>query len=257
MLQTHPRTVDRVQATIREAALQPQEGRYDRDRFLDRIDGMMYGDDPEQGFIRDRVFAHPRMRIRFTAPPGFHLINGSAAVSGIGPDNTRMVFDAEPDRNKARSLADPAAYIQRGWIGQQVRLQGVDRFTVNGLNAATAATQVQLKDGGTAFARFVAIATPAAMYRFQFIAPPNARAKHDALFRDAVMSFHALSEAEAATLKPLRLRVVPVRAGDTEQGLAARQPFGERNLDMFRVLNGLRANERIEAGQRAKIVVSD
>lgn len=257
MLQTHPRTVDRVQATIREASLVAQDGRYGRDEFLDRIDGMMYGDDPEQGFIRDRLFAHPKLRIQFNAPPGFYLVNGSAAVSGLGPDNTRMVFDAEPDRNKVRSLADPATYIQRGWIGQQMRLQNIEKFTANGMNGATAAAQVKLKDGSTAFARFVALAAPGAMYRFQFIAPVNGRAKHDPLFRDAVMSFRTLSEAQAAALKPLRVRVVPVRRGDSEESLAARQPFGERNLDMFRTLNGLRANERIEAGQRAKVVLAE
>ena len=52
-----------------------------RDTFLARIDGLLYGDDPRQGMIEGNTFIHPDMRLTFTAPNGFYMINGTRAVS--------------------------------------------------------------------------------------------------------------------------------------------------------------------------------
>ena len=38
-------------------------------RYIGHLDGLLYGDDPEQGFVIGRRFAHPVMRIGFQAPP--------------------------------------------------------------------------------------------------------------------------------------------------------------------------------------------
>ena len=67
-------------------------------------------------------------------------------------------------------------------------------------------------------------------------------------------SFRKLSDKEAAALKPYRLRVVTVKAGDTVQSLAAKMPFETANVDRFLVLNGLESGARLTPGQRVKII---
>ncbi|MFZ1680564.1 MAG: LysM peptidoglycan-binding domain-containing protein, partial [Rhizobiaceae bacterium] len=64
----------------------------------------------------------------------------------------------------------------------------------------------------------------------------------------------ALGAAEKAALRPLFIRVVTVGAGDTVGTLAARMAGVERQLDLFRVLNGLPATARVVPGQKVKIV---
>jgi hypothetical protein len=49
-------------------------------RYLAEVDGLLYGDDPEQGFVLGRRFAHPVMRIGFEAPEGFTLTNSPQAI---------------------------------------------------------------------------------------------------------------------------------------------------------------------------------
>ncbi len=72
-LATHPATPERVAFAIKAARQfgAPGVGTVDRDRYLEGIDGMVYGDDPNQGFVRDRTFVHPGLGIGFTVPEGF------------------------------------------------------------------------------------------------------------------------------------------------------------------------------------------
>src|SRR5262249_55323552 len=78
IMSTHPRTADRIQRAIQEAGGTPVANPIDeRDLYLSKIDGLRYGDDPEQGFIRDREFLHPVLRFTFKVPTGFHMMNSS------------------------------------------------------------------------------------------------------------------------------------------------------------------------------------
>src|SRR3546814_19907658 len=73
--------LDRVQEA-RAAVLGagPSEGRTGHEDYLRRLDGMVIGDSPDQGFVRGRHFIHPTLRFTFTVPPEFTLANGPAAV---------------------------------------------------------------------------------------------------------------------------------------------------------------------------------
>ena len=52
-------------------------------------------------------------------------------------------------------------------------------------------------------------------------------------------SFRRMTPPEAAALKPLRIRVVTVRPGDTLATLSARMLGTDRKLDLFRLINAM------------------
>jgi predicted Zn-dependent protease len=250
---THPRTIDRVERAIAEAGVQPASPIFRRDEFLDRIGGLLYGDDPAQGLVRGREFAHPKLMLRFQVPAGFRLVNTDAAVLAPGPDGALIQFDHEDDRAKARSARDPTDYISRVWA-PRLDLRGLERIDVNGLEGATAYARVQSRRGPLD-ARLVAVRFAAdTIYRFTFVSPPALTDRLDADFRRTAYSLRRLSAAEAAALKPLRLRVVTARRGDTVEKLAAPLPFEDYKSERFRVLNGLKPGEEPEPGRRLKIV---
>lgn len=76
---THPDPASRVQSALTKAGT--AGGTTNRDTFLTRIDGLLYGDDPAQGIIEGSTFIHPELRLAFTAPQGFYMVNGTRAVS--------------------------------------------------------------------------------------------------------------------------------------------------------------------------------
>ena len=74
-------------------------------------------------------------------------------------------------------------------------------------------------------------------------------------FRESVATFRRLSPAEAQKAKPLRIKIVTVRAGDTIEKLASRMALIDRQAERFRVLNGLEPGERLKTGEQVKIIV--
>jgi predicted Zn-dependent protease len=114
---------------------------------------------------------------------------------------------------------------------------------------------VQAKSGDNVDARFVAVGFPSDdIVRFVIIAPAGQLKSIEATMIKSVNTLKYLSPSEAAAVKPLRLHVVTVQAGDTAEKLAEKLPFSRYKLEQFRVLNGLRAGDELKPGQRIKLV---
>ena len=251
LMATHPRTVDRVrqaQAAAQEA--RPVNARIGRDDYLSLIDGMLFGDDPSQGFISGQRFVHPQMRFEFTAPPGFRLQNSPEQVVASDSRGAAVVFDIV----QMQRAGNPGAYLQGEWA-PRARLQDLEAITVNGLRAATARTTAQAQ-GAAVDVRLVALERDAgSVYRLMFLSP---RARAGALeeeFRRTTYSFRTLNAAQAAEVRPLRLQVRAARPGERLDTLAAALPYGALNADWFRVLNDLEPGAPLPLGQPLKIVV--
>lgn len=249
LLSTHPRTVDRVrEAQQATGSLAP--GRREREAYLRQIDGMLYGDDPKEGFVRDRAFIHPVLRFRFTAPPDFVLLNSSDRVEGLGPRGLQMVFDGV----RESSGATMQQYLANSRWTRDLRLTGLQGFTVNGMDAATAGATVQTQRGRLGY-RLIAIrAERDRIYRFIFLGSPEALAANQDELRRTSYSFERLSDAEAAGYSPQRLSVVQVKPGDTIDALAARMPEGPEKRGRFLVLNALQEGDQLEPGTLVKLI---
>src|SRR5947199_200257 len=83
-LSSHPGTPDRLK-TVRANARQytaPGDVARDKDSYLASMDGLPYGEDPSEGYVRGRRFLHPQLAFTFTAPDRFTLENTAQAVLG-------------------------------------------------------------------------------------------------------------------------------------------------------------------------------
>jgi predicted Zn-dependent protease len=250
IMQTHPRTADRIARAIAEAGTKTvAEPMTAREIYLDKIDGLLYGDDPEQGFVRGRRFLHPELRFAFEVPRGFRLFNGIKRVRAQGPEGAVIVFG----RAKKPSPAPMTAYLTQVWA-EGVPLREVERLTINGMEAATGHTRMNARRGAVDV-RLVAIRYDAAnIYRMLFLTPPKATGPLQRALRETTYSFRKLGAAEAAALKPLRLEIHRVRPGESVATIAGRMPFEDYRLRRFLVLNGLTQGTALSVGQKVKVV---
>ena len=125
---------------------------------------------------------------------------------------------------------------------------------MNGLEAATATTQLRTA-GGNFDARLVAYRVDLQkIYRFIFLTPRSRTAALATVLRRTTYSFRELDAAEASRLRPLVLRIVTVRRGDTVESLADRMPYADFKIERFEVLNGISRNDRLRPGQKLKTV---
>ncbi|NVO12833.1 MAG: M48 family metalloprotease [Rhodoplanes sp.] len=244
-LSSHPATPERIENALANANSQPVSGERDRAEFLAAVDGLVYGEDPIEGFVRGRRFLHPKLGFAFTAPEGFTLENTAQAVLGSrdGGDQALRLDIVRPPAEQ--TLAD---YLNAGWI-DNIEPGSVEETTAGGFPAVTAAAK-----GDPWWFRVVVIKNGADVYRFVY-ASKTRSAEVDRAFRESANSIRRLSLAEARNAKPLRLRIVTVRPGDTVEKLAGRMALIDRQVERFRVLNGLSATDAPKAGDKVKLVV--
>lgn len=247
---THPRTEERVQQAADLAGKQtPGAGERPVQPYLAAIDGVVWGDSPEQGLVRGRAFVHPVLGFRFEVPEGYTLLNGTQQVIGRGGAGTALIFDTAP----AGGTADPAEHISGTWAAG-APLSGLESVTINGMPAATAVTSGRT-DEGAVDVRLVAIRmAPDRFDRFTFVAPEDGLSRVDAQFRQIASSFRRITAQEAAGFRPRRVQVVTAGPNDTPATMAARMAQEPRGEDLFRIINDLPPGTPLPAGRPVKIV---
>ncbi|RJY08653.1 M48 family metalloprotease [Aurantiacibacter aquimixticola] len=244
---THPDPASRVQTAAQIAG--SATGVTNRETFLSRIDGMIYGDDPQQGLIEGRQFIHPVLQFTFTAPQGFYMVNSTRAVS-INGDQGRSQLTLAPYNG---DLQDYVRQVFRSIGGEQQQLQpqSIQRTTVNGLPAVYGTARVNNGQQQVDVTVFAYEFANDRAYHFQSITPAGQAATFNSLYN----SMRRISQAEAGSVVPRRVDIVTAGRGDSVATLARRMDYDNGQEARFRVLNGLFGNAQVVPGQQYKIVV--
>ncbi|MFD2238353.1 M48 family metalloprotease [Aureimonas populi] len=244
-LASHPAAPQRVQLARQHAAqFAGQNGTTDRDRYLDGINGMLFGDTATEGYVRERAFYHPALGITFTVPEGFIIDNTAEAVLATGPGDVALRFDgvALPPRV---SLVD---YVGSGWIG------GLDPASIRQKRIGNLEAVSARASGGAYVFDVTVVRVGPQVYRFLTALPASSSERLQPIADGISQSFRLLDAAEREALKPLRIRIVTARAGDTESSIAAKMQGVDRRVELFRLLNGLEGGGAVRPGERYKII---
>lgn len=245
---THPDPASRVRRAQQQAA-QLGRGPSERGRgpFLAAIDGMMYGDDPNQGVIDGRNFVYTPGRVAFSAPQGFTISNGAKAVTISGNGAQAQFSTAAYDGDLRRYVASVLTRLGNGTASEAT----IQQTQVNSIPAAY--TTVRAQSGQTAVDATVFAYAPARDRAYHFVVLTPAGQGLGAL-QPLIASFRTITTADAAAARPRYLRVVAVRAGDTQESLASRMAFPAYRLERFRVLNRISPGTALHPGDQVKIV---
>ena len=251
-LSSHPATPERITNALANARQYRAPATNTADdlaqakaTYLGDIDGIVFGEDPSEGFVRGRRFLHPKLGFTFTAPDGFTLDNTAQAVLGVkhgGGQALRLDVVRVPAE---QTLAE---YLTSGWI-ENIDPATVEDVTINGFPGATAAAKGDQWDF-----RLYAMRFGSDVYRFIF-ATKHRTPETDRIFRELVGTFRRMSLAEIEQAKPLRLKMVTVGPGDTVEKLAGRMADRRPRRRAFPDTQRARTGRPAEGGQRGKIVV--
>ncbi|WP_395670756.1 M48 family metalloprotease [Phenylobacterium sp.] len=248
---THPLTGERIARAAQEARrVTPQPGASEREEpFFAAIDGLLYGDDPEQGFVNRRGFAHPGLGVAFDAPPGVTLSNSPQAVKIEGPNNLAGEFTITG--RSGRDLEDQAYQALRRAAGQTpVQAGRAERVRSGGMDGIVLPALARSQRGTVEVTVAVFEGGPNQTFQFLFLAPNGGARTVDELIR----SLRRVGPRESAELRARRIEVIAARPGDTPERLAQRMAVDEARLDTFLMLNGLRPGDPLPAGRRVKVV---
>ena len=247
---THPQSGQRIQAALAEARqVGGTEGERGRDAYLSAIDGLLYGDNPDNGIVEGRDFLHPKLGIAFTIPQGAQIQNSAQAVT-IAGQNMKAQF------GMGQYSGDLANHIQQvlqslGGSGQTIQMPQVQRTTINGFPTAYAQTRASTQSGAVDVSVFAYQASGNRAYHFVVLTPAG---QGLGAAQGMVQSFRKLTSADASRIKPKYVRVVTVKSGDTASSIAQRMAFDDYKLERFNVLNGIPQGATLRAGDKVKIV---
>ena len=254
-LSTHPDPLSRVKE------IQPQVQQIkaasggtletDRESLLQRVDGLIYGDSPEQGITRGSTFLHPPLRFRIDFPQGWEVMNSPSQVVAKAPDADVFMLLEMVEQPQGRTMQD-VALNQMQMAGFRA-VQG-ERTTIDGLEAFVGLYQGQLEGLGDVTLRAAHIAYERNVFMIAGFAAPNLFQQADGALSRGVRSFRKLTAAEAENIRPNRIDLYVVRGGDTWQSIAERSG-GVIKPDSLAVMNGVQPSSQPQPGARIKIVV--
>ena len=256
-LSTHPAASDRVERV--EPALaglvageDPAALRVNRTGYLDRLDGLLYGDNPDQGVVRGREFLHPVLRFAMQFPEGWEVANTDLQVVARQPDREVYMVLQSFGNPASRDLERLAADTMRA---AGYRLDSGGAATVGGLDAFVGTFTSAPASDGQFRARVAFIDHGGTVYLLAGLAAIEAFGALESQFGTAIRSFRPLSAAEAENVRPNRIRLYTVQEGDSWQSIA--QDAGQDIIpsNTLAIMNGFPVNEQPRAGERIKIAV--
>jgi predicted Zn-dependent protease len=253
-LSTHPEPasrVEEVQALVQQLTAGRTNFVTDRDEYLGKIDGVIFGDNPEQGIVRGNAFLHPGLRFRIDYPQGWQIQNTPQQVAAKAPNADVFLILQLIQKPQGRNVQEVAVASMQGAGFRPVDGQ---RTTINGLEAFVGVYEGQMEGVGAVASRAAHIAHNNQVFLLAGLVPAQGFGQADASFVQTIRSFRPMSAAEAENIHPNRVDMYTVREGDTWESIAERSG-GVVNAQTLSIMNNVQPGGRPQPGSRVKIVV--
>jgi len=241
---THPGNDTRLQQVVAAAnqysVANPREG---RSEYLQKMAGVVFGDSPDQGLIRNNMLLHEKLGLTVQFPPGWRVQNRPDRVIALSPKGDALVeLQQGPKHDR------PLETLQKG-----VKLDGGARYDSGSLSGYPAAFAAGAQQGKP-------VVVAAVVFNgTQYLIAGMARDKsvYDRernTLRAAINSFRAITPAERQAAQPHVLQLITAQPGTTMAGLARQSPLGIDAESQLRLMNALYPSGEPKPGQRLKIV---
>jgi predicted Zn-dependent protease len=249
---THPLSENRMQVALQDARATGRLGTgiRNRDTFLREIEGVYVDDDPAQGVIEGPVFTHPDLRIQFTVPTGYLMLNGTYAVTVSGSAGKAQFSGGRYSGPLDQYILRVFEQLTRGQV--QLHIPPPQRTYINGMSTAFTTARFNSQSGPIDVSVMAYQWDPQRVYHFVMLTRGGYGIGP---FTPMVNSLRRISAQEAAAIRPRIIHVETVRPGDTVQSLASRMAYRDFKVERFLSLNGMTAGSALVPGQKVKLVV--
>src|SRR5262245_43469840 len=253
-LSTHPDPPQRVEATrmlgdqwIEMLGLTEERMAVNRDPFLRAIDGIVFGNNPRDGFVEGSRFYHPDLEFQIDLPSGWRVDNTNEAVIAIEPQQGAQL-QLTIAQTPAGMTAD--AYV-RALASRGLTPQSAVDVRIHGYDAVLATYILRTQQGIlSAIAGFIE-------YQNRILqvvgVTPDPRRFGD-MMEQSIRSFDQVSDSRILRVQPDRLKIYTSQQGDTLTAIAKKNANPRVSADDLAILNRLAIDQPITPGRLLKIV---
>jgi predicted Zn-dependent protease len=245
---THPNPVDRqarINSTVATIPAESLGTTVRRADYLRRVDGIVFGADPREGFFQDGQFYHPGLKFRMTFPSGWKTVNTRQAVAGQSQaGDAQVVLTASPGTTPDSAANAFFAQVQ----GRSQRRQ------INGLQAIGGPFTAQTQEGQTLAGAAAFVAYGGLIYEEVGVATTSGWRTHQTAINAWLESFRPLTDPAILAVEPQRLDVVRIDRDMTLTQFAARHASGVP-VAQLAVINNADSTAVLPRGSDVKRVV--
>lgn len=252
-LSTHPDPENRQERTAAQvAALPPEPGDtlVGGESYLARLNGLVYGQNPREGYFRGSLFLHPELRFQLDFPEGWKTLNQRQAVLGASPEEDALI------QVTLSRAAVPEAAAQEFLARPGVSGSVPARATIHALPAVVLGFSEVAEGGETLGGAVAFISHGGAVYRVLAYAPRARWPAYRAAAERSVTSFRPLADPADLAVGPWRVETVRLERPMTLEEFARRYP-APVPVRTLALLNAVEPGAVLEAGRLAKRVVGE
>jgi len=255
-LSSHPAPPDRVKATsaLAEKIKQENAGRQfkvNAEQLMERVDGIVFGDNPREGYVEQGKFLHPDLRFQLDVPQGWKVQNTKSVVTFLEPNGGAAIqLTLVPPKSGETPEAVAAAI--RNQEGVQF-IEG-DRIQIAGANAYVGRYRVQDSQGGIVAVLAAFVPYNKNMYQIAGLTSESAFSTYARSFENTIRGFRQLSDPRILAVQPDRIRVQTAKKGDTLRSISGIQKTSRITIEELSLLNRLDPDQPLASGARVKVV---
>jgi predicted Zn-dependent protease len=250
-LATHPdpgNRIKHIEQMLDTVKVDPSKGKINREQYLQRIQGMTFGEDPRQGYFEGTHFYHPQMRFQLHFPDGWKVQNTPAAVASISPNQDAILQLALAGNASPQQAA-------RQFLSQQgIQAGQSSTSSINGLPATSSYFQAQTEQGNIeGIVSFISYG--GTTFGLMGYTPAGKLGNYDQVFQGTIRSFSELRDASKLNVKPARVELIKLNRDMTLEQFNAQYP-SSIPLEQLAIINEVEdASSVLPAGRMVKRVV--
>ena len=249
-LSTHPLTKERIQnvkglLTVNDQSLLVRDQPY-----LSQIDNIVFGEDPQQGFVEKGIFYHPQLRFFFSFPQEWQLQNTPSQVVMSSKDgDAAVVLQAE------KSSENLSGYAQKKATSiKETQFIGEESLTINSLAAHQVLLDVSQEDKEDLRIRLTCIKKEDYIFSFIALSTFFDFRKFEPSFQSIVQSFDELRDKARLNRQPKRLKIIQANGRENLRQIFEKAGMEKELWPKIAILNGMQLDQIPKPNQPVKII---
>jgi len=249
---THPNPADRVVDVRKEAEKKQLElGKKDlkigRDRYLKTIHGMIFGENPRQGFVEKNVFYHPDLKFKFPVPAGWKLNNLPTQVQMIDSKEKGIILFTIAGTSSAKTAVDQ--FIEK----TKSRVAKNEATKVNGLKARKVFSEIKDQSNVLRIQSYF-IEMSGQVYVFHGFSSSTEFDNYQSIYTKTMMGFNRLKDKAKLNVEPDRVKIVKTKKAAKFRDILDKFKVPEDERDKLALLNGINLDDQVKANTQLKII---
>lgn len=250
-LATHPspgNRIEHIQKMLDTLKVDPSKGKINREEYLQHVQGMTYGEDPQQGYFEGNHFYHPQMRFQLSFPEGWQTQNTAQAVVALSPNQDAIV------QLGLAGNASPRQAAQQFLSQQGVQAGQGSTASINGFPAASSYFEAQTQQGNIqGLVSFISYG--GTTFGIMGYTAAGKLGSYDNLFSRTISSFGELRDQSKLNVQAARVELVRLNRSMTLEQFNAQYP-SSIPIEQLAIINEVEGpSTTLPAGRTVKRVV--